>query len=268
MDCRLAQRHLDGYVDRELSPSAIFEFESHLSRCEACQTQVDFAQRLKQTLKQQFSDAQAPLGLRESVVSALAHDVEGQPERRVVKTVGWSVLATAAAAFVFVVSEDSTRLHGPQQAGFAPLPVFGDIVKRHRDHTPTEIETQEPEQVARWVDDTLGLHIETVDFKEPQVRLQGVRLSHVGASQAAKLYYSVGGRRLTAVVFEATPELLGSLKQEPAIQRQRVGDREVAYYNVQGYTVPIIEHNGLIYGFTGDLGRNQLLRLVGSAQLP
>lgn len=268
MDCRLAHRHVDGYVDEELSPSVIFELEAHLSRCETCQTQVDFARRLKRTLKEQFSDTCAPVGLRESVASALGDELDPLVERRVLRNVGWSVLATAAAALVFFVSDDSTRFYGPQQAGFTPLPVFGDIVKRHRDRTPTEIETQEPERVAQWVDDKLGLHMETVAFMEPQVRLQGVRLSHVGASHAAKLYYRVGERKLTAVVFEATPELLGSLKQEPAIHRERVGKREIAYYNVQGYTVPIIEHNGLIYGFAGDLGQNQLLRLVGTAQLP
>lgn len=275
MDCVLAQRHLDGYVDGELSPSVVFEFEEHLADCAHCQTQVDFARRLKHSLRVQFSAPSAPVGLRESVSAVLSNegqqgqgDTTGSAERRLRWTAGWGMFASVAAALVFMVSDDSVAWYGAQQAGVAQMPVFGDIVKRHRDHAPTEIETQEPEQVARWVDDNLGLRMETVAFSEPHVRLRGVRLSHVGASRAAKLYYDVGDRRLTAVVFEATPELLGLLEQGSKIRRERVGGREVAYYSVQGYTVPILEHNGLIYGFTGDFERSQLLQLVGSARLP
>lgn len=271
MDCVLAQRHLDGYVDGELSPSVVLELETHLDRCDMCQAQIEFARRLKQSLKLQFAAPPAPVGLKESVSSVLANEGQGDSasvDRRLWKSASWGVFASVAAVLVFIVSDDTATWSGARHAGMAQVPIFGDIVKRHCDHAPTEIETQEPEQAARWVDDNLGLHIETVAFSEPQVRLQGARLSHVGASKAARLYYNVGDRRLTAVVFEATPELLGQLHEENLIRKERVGGREVYYHNVQGYTVPIIEHNGLIYGFTGDLDRSQLLKLVGTARLP
>jgi len=271
MDCLLAQRHLDGYVDGELSPSVVLELETHLTECSKCQNKVEFARRLKHSLRIQFAAAPAPVGLRESITAVLGHEGEvegGSPDRRLRWTAGWGVFASVAAALVFMVTDDTVALHATTHASVASIPVFGDIVERHRDRAPTEIETQEPDQVARWVGDNLGLRMEAVAFSEPKVRLQGVRLSHVGSLEAAKLYYNVGGRRLTAVVFEATPEVLGQVKAGSELHKERIGGRDVIYGSVQGYTVPLFEHNGLMYGFTGDFDRAQLLQLLGSAQLP
>jgi hypothetical protein len=50
--------------------------------------------------------------------------------------------------------------------------------------------------------------------------------------------------------------------------RERFGSRVVTYHNVQGYTVPILEHDGIAYAFTGDLDQHRLLQLVASARLP
>jgi hypothetical protein len=52
------------------------------------------------------------------------------------------------------------------------------------------------------------------------------------------------------------------------VRRQRVGSRVLTYQNVQGYTVPIIEEDGIVYAFTGDLDQQQMLRLAASVRLP
>lgn len=267
MDCLLSKKHLDGYVDGELSPSLMFEFETHVANCRDCQVQVHFAQRLKRSLQSHLAAPDAPPSLRMGVAAVLSQEAYAGGQRRAVQRGGAAVLAAAAAMAIYFAGGTAPTLFGTQQAGVV-MPVFGDIVKRHRDPAPTEIETQEPERAARWVGDNLGLRIETVAFDAPQVRLVGARLSHVGSHRAAKLYYSVGDRRLTAVVFEATPEVRGFLQQEPTVRHATVRGRDVTYYSVQGYTVPILEHNGLIYGFTGDMDRQQLLSLIGSAHLP
>ena len=42
----------------------------------------------------------------------------------------------------------------------------------------------------------------------------------------------------------------------------------MTYHNVHGYTVPVFEHDGVVYAFTGDLDQRRLLQLVASARLP
>jgi len=112
-----------------------------------------------------------------------------------------------------------------------------------------------------------------VEWSEPSVRLLGARVSHIGDRQAIKLYYGVGDSRLTTVVFQPTPSLHQVLSDEHAAQqlgvrRERIGSRVLSYQNVRGYTVPMIEHDGVVYAFTGDLDQRQLLRMVASARLP
>jgi hypothetical protein len=36
----------------------------------------------------------------------------------------------------------------------------------------------------------------------------------------------------------------------------------------EDYTVPVFEHDGVVYAFTGDLDQQRLLKLVASARLP
>lgn len=265
MDCALSQSHVGAYVDGELSPSLTSQFEAHVAACSVCRAQVELAQRLKCTLRAHAEGVGVPPALRANVHAALRGEARKGRGLQWQQTGVHAASLAAVAAAVFLMTSHPQSVLDAQEAGIA-LPVFGDIVERHRDRAPTEIEAREPEQVARWAGDNLGLRIRTVAFVGPQVRLVGARLSHVGSRRAAKLYYRVGDQRLTAVVFEATPELRRGLQQAPSVQRQRMGDHEVVYYSVQGYTVPIVEHDGLMYGFTGDLDRQKLLQLVGSAR--
>ena len=75
------------------------------------------------------------------------------------------------------------------------------------------------------------------------------------------------------MVFQAPPSFQEVLHNDRLIarvgaHRERIGQRVVTYRNVQGYTVPIIEHDGITYAFTGDLDQQQLLHLVASAVVP
>jgi hypothetical protein len=163
----------------------------------------------------------------------------------------------------------------PTEAGMATLPtaIFDDIVDRHTDRLPTEIQTDAPEQADTWLQDKLAFRARSVQFAEPRVRFMGARVSNVGSSQAARLYYNVGNSRLTLIVFRPPPSLRRAMQPDSDIsgwggQRARVGQRVVTYRTVRGYTVPIIQHDDVAYAFTGDLDREQLLRLVAAARLP
>lgn len=272
MDCELAQRHLDAYVDGELSPTANLDLETHLGDCDACQAHVEFVHRLKHTLQRELRAPSAPVALRASVQGALVRgDTAGRPRQMG----AWaSAAAAAAAACVWYVSGAPGMFGMPQLASpwmEAPVQqasIFGSIVERHQERDPAEIDTPEPDRAERWFSGKLQFRVRPVAFSEPQVRFVGARLTHIGPHRAAKLYYDVGNRRLTAVAFEATPEVRSLLEQRSDIRVVRMGERTVRYHSVHGYTVPIIEHNGILYGFTGDMDERRLLRLVSTIRLP
>jgi len=279
MDCRQIEQHLDAYADGEFEPSASVEFDAHLGACDECAQLLRVLQATKQAVHAQLSGVQAPASLRLRVGRALDRvDGRENPTRQW----GTAAAAVAAAALLGVsqVPGIGARLgaggSGQQatvQAGLTPI--FEDVVAHHRDSLPSEVEptNENPERLTGWFRDKVAFRVAPVRFARPGMQLVGARIGHVRNQRAAELVYRMGDRRLTMVVFAATPELTPYLRHDDddsavGLHRQRIGNRLVAYYNVNNYTVPIVEHDGIAYAFTGDLDRNELLQLVGSVKLP
>jgi hypothetical protein len=161
-----------------------------------------------------------------------------------------------------------------ETAALAPaLDMVRDVVDRHKDELPTEMNTQLPEQATSWFRDKIGFQVRSVDFNEPSVHFLGARVSQIGNHQAAKLYYSVGDSRLTLVMFKPNASLAQALSSDAGLtrlgaHRVHVGGHDVTYQTLQGYTVPIVQQNGIVYAFAGDLDQKSLLRLVANARIP
>jgi anti-sigma factor RsiW len=265
-------------VDGELEPTPVIEFEQHLDACGDCRNELALT-RLLQRGMSELAGTAAPPFLKQKVTRAL-DEVEvsqsgGSGRGRGLWTGGLMVAASAALALGAAVRSDSNARssHETLAAVDTPLGVLGDIVARHVDQLPVDISAQNPEQVTSWSRGKVGFRVRSVEFPEAQVHLLGARVSHVGAQQAVKLYYSVGDSPLTTVVFQAPPSLENVLHDDHLMarsggHRERFGSRVVTYHNVHGYTVPILEHDGIAYAFTGDLDQHRLLQLVASARLP
>ena len=279
MDCKVVRAHLDAYVDAELEPTPVIEFERHLDGCPECRNELSLA-RLVQRSVRELPLPSAPPALRTRVLRALD---DASAERHGAAVAGrgpWTPVLAAAGAVVLVVGavvqSDGNPLSRRTTGAEVTAPVgglLGDVVARHVDQLPAEIAADQPERVTSWFRGKVGFRVRSVEFTEPQVRFMGARVSHVGDRQAAKLYYSVGDSRLTSVVFQPPPSLRQVLHDDRLMERwgahrARVGSRVLTYQNVHGYTVPMIEHDGIVYAFTGDLDQRKLLQLVASARLP
>jgi anti-sigma factor RsiW len=280
MDCKFVRLHLDAYVDAELEPTPVIDFERHLDLCSGCRNELSLARLLQRGLRELPRET-APAALKQRVERVL-DETTGQPLPFLLHLRGpWAGVAVAASMVMVVGAVVRSDGDAPRaqpdtiNGDVAPVGLLGDVVARHTDQLPTEIAAERPEQVTNWFRGKVGFRVRSVEFTEPQVqvRFMGARVSHIGDRQAAKLYYSVGDSRLTGVVFQSPPSLQRVLHDDQLIarlgaHRERVGSRIVTYRNVQGYTVPILEHDGITYAFTGDLDQRQLLRLVASARLP
>ena len=269
MDCKLVRDHFDAYVDSELEPTPVIEFERHLDACPGCRNELALARLVQRSVRELPTEA-APPALKRRIMRAL-DDLSAQQGGASRHAPWGGVLAAAASLLLVVGAAMKSDTHGasaPALAEAAPVGLLGDVVARHVDQLPAEISADRPEKVTSWFRGKVGFRVRSVEFAEPQVRFVGARVSHVGNRQAANLYYNVGDSRLTSVVFQPPPELHRALIDNPLIARVRIGRRVVTYRNVQGYTVPVIEHDGIAYAFTGDLDQRQLLQLVASARLP
>jgi anti-sigma factor RsiW len=124
---------------------------------------------------------------------------------------------------------------------------------------PADVDGRRPQRVARYFREKLGYSIQPAEFDRQDVQLVGARLSNVRDRRAAALYYRIHGRRFTVVVFDAP-----GIEQ---VDRVRLGDRELFYGQVGGYTVPVRRHAGLNYAFAGDVDRRTLLHLAATARV-
>ena len=185
-------------------------------------------------------------------------------EVRPISHVWWTLGAVAASVVLVLGSTVGTdRPYASARLG-NPLDVVREVVDRHKDRLPAEISTPVPEQATSWFRDKMGFRVGTVEFAEPKVHFRGARMSQVGSHQAAKLYYSVGDSQLTLVMFKLSSQRDLELS---GLQRVRMSGREVPYRTLQGYTVPILQDNGIVYAFTGDLDQGNLLHLVATARI-
>jgi len=286
--CEVIRRHVDAYVDGELDPDTQIEFEQHLADCGPCRVHSSFARSFKSTVKQACAeDAPAPAGLSLRLRSALdAEDARraaalpdapvGHPEpartplglggiRLVPLRARYAVPAAAAAVALAVIAaqdgvgetEDGQPTVAVANAGSS---IFEEVVRRHSREHPAEVQG-EPTQVARWFQGKLEFAVQPVSFTNPDARLVGARISNVSDREAAAFYYTVRGRRVTVMVFEPPDGL------DRVARRTNVRGRGMYYGRAHGYTVPVVQHDGLSYAFTGDLDSRSLMQLAASARL-
>ncbi len=179
------------------------------------------------------------------------------------------VVPAAAAAVVFAAFATQrgdgagAASAGSNRAMAAAVPLFEEVVRRHASEYPAEVQGNERE-VTRWFRGRLGFHARPVVFDGGDAELVGARISNVREQDAAAFYYDVDGHRVTVVVFEAPPDMRDAQMRWGA-QRARVGDHDVYYRQVHGYTVPMVQADGLTYAFTGDLDSQSMIQLAAHA---
>lgn len=270
MECCVVQKHLSAYVDGELEPSRMLEVEQHLGACSDCEIDRGGLVAIKREIRVRIVAPAAPLYLRARVQGAL----RGVTPESDGMSRPWTVAASVAASVLLVVGSMVGTDRRIDSAGMVtPLEIARQVVDRHKDELPAEIATKEPQRATSWFRDKVGFRVRSVEFAEPRVHFMGARMSQVGTQQAAKLYYNVDDSRLTLVMFKAPPPLTEVLNdgrglERFGVHRVRVGGRDVTYHTLSGYTVPMLQDNGIVYAFAGDLDQSRLLRLVATARIP
>lgn len=187
-------------------------------------------------------------------------------------------LAAVAAATLVVagvrlrnerdVAGEPTYQDGVEEASLLqPAHLVNDVVNLHSSELPADVrvepkqgttQREQYEQLVRWFRGKVEFPVRPASFDGHDARLIGARLSNVRDRRAAALYYEVDGRRLTVVVTDA-PRARGT--------RVQIQGQPLELEEARGYAVPVREHAGLSYAFTGDVDREELLRLAATARV-
>lgn len=285
--CRVVRRHIDALVDGELETSVQVEFEAHLADCPICRDQAGFSRTVKQTIQSEFGKTKAPEHLRLRLVTAL----EASPAPEPAATSGdaaeqhgalaplttstardasgprvfgiparYMVPAAAAAVFFVVLGTRSDDDGSTEAIEASAVPLFEDLARRYASEHPTEVEGS-PQQVVGWFQGKLEFPVRPVEFggQPGRAQLIGARISNINGHDAAAFYYLVDGHRVTVMVFEPPREIF------EGAETVQVRGRQLHYRQVRGYTVPVVEHDGLGYAFTSDLDSQSMFRLAASA---
>ena len=262
MNCELLGRHVDAYVDGELDPTAQVDFETHVGSCSGCQERVRFERSVRHQVGNALGQVRAPANLGVRVCEGLD---EADRSSLVWRGKSGMALATAAVVLLALGAGYWARTDGSQGMQAAAMPMFEDVVRLHSSELPADVPgsatTQVPQQIVRYFRNKVEFPVRLAEFEQQDVQLVGARLSNVRGQRAAALYYDVGGRRVTVVVFRpSSPVAQGA-------QRVQMGGTEVLYQDVRGHTVPMRQIGQITYAFTGDLDREALLRLAAGARV-
>ena len=71
LSCAEAFRHLDDYVDRELTPAELAAVEEHLGRCRDCTDEFDTELQLLAIIRSKLAHIRLPPGLMEKISARL-----------------------------------------------------------------------------------------------------------------------------------------------------------------------------------------------------
>ncbi len=288
--CSILRRHADAVVDGEVDPATQIEFDQHLAECGPCRLHLAFSRSFKERVKEAMLDDAplAPPDLAVRIRAALDAEDARRAAARGETAIGaaetrppfglagvrlvpvkarYAVPAAAAAVALAVIAarEGGNPIDGEARLDASVSPLNGpnyleEVVERHAREYPAEV-SGPPTQVASWFRGKLEFPVRPMEFASPDAQLVGARISNVRDREAAAFYYNVRGRRVTVMVFHPPAPIPGVVRQT------QVSGRGIYYGHARGYTVPVVEHEGLTYAIAGDLDSRALLRLAAGARV-
>ncbi len=257
-ECADIHHFADAYVDGEFEAQERALLERHLERCRSCRLELQRVAALRSLLRARIGSVRAPEALRERIVIGLR-----QVERPVFAVRGavfeWrrGVLPILAGASVAAVLSIFYLTVVPQKNDRW---IVGDAAEMHARALPLEIATGQIDQLMPLFEHHLGFAVRPPAFNKSGVLLEGGRLSHLGAHDAAYLQYGAphtGGRVSLFIVEEP-----GASLQLDGARRAMMGNREVFVARAHGYSVVVWRNLDVVYTLVSDLGDEETLSLM------
>lgn len=249
MDCKDAQKLLDGYADRELDPAQNLEIENHMRECVACSERHESSQALRSALGNPALHFKTPAHLQGKIQSSLrgSAKTEAVPQTRVWRWLTAAApLAVAALAILIVVP----LLRGPSN----DERLTGEIVSSHVrslmvDHL-ADVASSDEHTVKPWFAGKLDFAPPVVDLKNQGFPLVGGRLDYIDGKSVAALVYQRQKHYINLFVWPS--------RSKP--------DAETEMISRQGYNLIRLSKAGMTYWAISDLNRAELQEFARQIQ--
>ena len=194
MSCDLWQDKFDAFVDMELPPDQVRDFEEHLRGCHACSAEAIARQRLK---------SQTRLAGMRFTPSA---EFEARMMRKAApKRAGWSwfpAIAAATAMLILVLGGINWRERTIEQQ------LTSQLVDQHvatmASANPVDVVSTDAHTVKPWFQGKVPFSVDIPDLRDTQFTLLGGRLAYFRQSPAAQLIFTVRQHRISVFIFRDT----------------------------------------------------------------
>ena len=250
MDCKDAQKLLDGYSDRELDLAHSLEIEKHLRECVACSERQESSQLLRSALSNPALSFKAPADLQRKIQSSLrgSAKAEAVPQRRVWRWLTAAApLAVAALAILVVVP----LLRGPSNDEILRREIVSSHVRSLLADHLADVASSDEHTVKPWFAGKLNFSPTVVDLKNQGFPLIGGRLDYIDNKPVAALIYQGHKHYINLFVW---PSL-----SEP--------DAETEVISRQGYNLFHWTKAGMTYWAVSDLNHAELQEFTRHIQV-
>lgn len=214
---------LHGFIDGELDPMHALQFEDHLATCASCTAELETYRELKDIIGQDGVRWQMPERVRERIVTALSHEVDGAPSgssasahrlgtwwRAADFIRRWSFIPSfaALAASVFLV------LSVPPQTGVLQDQILASHVRSLLVDHLTDVQTSDQHTVKPWFNGKIDYSPPVIDLSAQGFPLVGGRVDYINGRVVAVLVYRRHGHVINVFVWPASPVAAASRTRE------------------------------------------------------
>jgi anti-sigma factor RsiW len=248
MDCKEAEKLIDGYVDGELDLVYNLQIERHLQECARCSQGHQSHQALRNGIKAGLPYFKAPEELQKRIQLSLHKAAKAEAAAGVLRR-PWISIAAPLAAAAIVVLALVPLLRGPSAEELLAREVLaGHVRSLMADHL-SDVASSDRHTVKPWFDGKLDFSPPVEDIAQQGFPLVGGRLDYLNNRPVAALVYRRQKHFINLFIWPSTSS-----------------DSDVKKETRQGYHLFYWTRSGMTYWTISDVEENQLLEFVRQLQ--
>jgi anti-sigma factor RsiW len=243
--CAQNRARMHCYLDSELSPAEVLEFEKHLMDCPECHAQYQELRAVSDVVRGARPLYDVPDKSLAKAQALVAADESTRKRRIIGRAAAGLVAAGACVVVVWVMTY-------PMASAF---PKFAsDTHARYvRREMPLGIVSSRPEVVSRWLSSNLGFSLQLPNYpvnggELKRYRLVGAGILNYGGNRMAFAGYEMDGKPISLLMASTRPA------PPEGGDVYRSGKLVFRFFERDGYNVITWTDHDVHYGLVSDLG--------------
>ncbi|HEY7495702.1 MAG TPA: zf-HC2 domain-containing protein [Candidatus Tectomicrobia bacterium] len=260
LSCQDCEKYLYAFLDHALDVKESLDIQEHLFCCPPCAKRVDAERTLRTFVRQHATVAPLPETLKCGIIRQVIHAPRPQhwwTRLRVVWHLRDCAIGVAAAAVVLLVF---SFLSAPSKSDDLMRQFVQDTSRAYRLYTtqrmPLEVASADDTVVTQWFNKHMDIPLKLPCITDAATKLLGGRLCRLFDRKSAALVYQRNGVDILLFAFP------GGRISLPTKHMVRTKDGVFYVQNVSGRPVAMWQRGGMTYSITGDMDRDDLIRVA------